>query len=430
MKSRMTSTRFSKHFANPVRRTCPSTRPDAILSPTLIRSSRSVGPTVPCRAFTAIPDKSRNVTTSSTAYIVSKISSAVKLQKVGTSRVAAPFSSLLVSGQQQHPPLWRRQRYYSATRALLDADKGGNKSSSSSASPLDSLQTEAGKWWNAGIGWTSQIASSSTSVVEETAQRATEAAKTAASKTLTETQRLAEQATGQVTSVAKDSIQRGAKGLEEGVWKPTVAVASDLGRSTAETLSQTAEALGKAATTLGQSAGETLARTTQTVGAVSHEAFTRTQESAKEGVGNAIETTIHRPIRAASESIQETSQQLVEGITSSGTKLLRWVWWWSLAAVAVYAVATTLPMALIKYAMEKPQQETSAPPSSTRNGGSSGGGDGGGTRPDRQVSAGTTAATSSLGSAVWNWLSGRQADTDGALNPSSHDQDSPRRWWA
>jgi hypothetical protein len=62
--------------------------------------------------------------------------------------------------------------------------------------------------------------------------------------------------------------------------------------------------------------------------------------------------------KRASHVVRDTSSTIVSSATEAAkeakhqaTKGSRWLWWWSLAAIGVYGIATTVPRELVKYAL-------------------------------------------------------------------------------
>ena len=51
----------------------------------------------------------------------------------------------------------------------------------------------------------------------------------------------------------------------------------------------------------------------------------------------------------ASKAAKETKRTLATELRETKDKALRWLWWWSLAAVGVYAFASSVPRELIRY---------------------------------------------------------------------------------
>lgn len=240
--------------------------------------------------------------------------------------------------------------HYSTSRPWREGDKHNAKavppsSSSSESTALDSITTEANKWWNQGLDLSNQLFTSSTSLLEKGANQAAETASSLASKTLdetekltvsalSETQKLAQLAADETTKLASNSLQLVTKNLQH--------TAQQASQQAQQAATEAFHQAASGAAHLGRATTDTISHTTRAVG-----------QAAQESVSQVVEQRVHKPIRETSRTIQETSHQLVETVTSSGRKLLKWVFWWSLAAVAVYGLVTTLPMALIKYTLER-----------------------------------------------------------------------------
>merc|ERR1712238_258670 len=104
---------------------------------------------------------------------------------------------------------------------------------------------------------------------------------------------------------------------------------------------------------MGDGARKKISRTAIDTTKATSENLTQSTKAASKRVDIIVETNVRRPIKNATNVITEPSREIVDTVTSSGTKLLRWVWWWSLAVVFVYGVATTLPMAIIRHTIEQ-----------------------------------------------------------------------------
>jgi hypothetical protein len=52
-----------------------------------------------------------------------------------------------------------------------------------------------------------------------------------------------------------------------------------------------------------------------------------------------------------SETINETIAEGKKLAPQAATSAINWFWWWSLAAIGVYGIATTIPKELIRYAL-------------------------------------------------------------------------------
>jgi hypothetical protein len=193
-----------------------------------------------------------------------------------------------------YPPVYSRhpqvQHYYYST----GGGRGDNSSNvpSSTSSYLKTLQSQTTGWWNKAVEATNHVA------------------KDAASKTLDTSQKLAHKAaqqTQQWTQQQANQVVQSASTLSQSATKVVQQQATNLSKATTETLSQ---------------------------------ASTVAQQSLQQQASN------------TSQRFRYTTDRLVDTVFGSGTKLLRWLCIWSLAAIFVYGVATTLPIQLIKYSME------------------------------------------------------------------------------
>jgi hypothetical protein len=52
-----------------------------------------------------------------------------------------------------------------------------------------------------------------------------------------------------------------------------------------------------------------------------------------------------------SERIRKSTFGVFGNVQETGRKAIRWLWWWSLAAIGVYGVATTIPREFVRYAL-------------------------------------------------------------------------------
>jgi F0F1-type ATP synthase membrane subunit b/b' len=100
---------------------------------------------------------------------------------------------------------------------------------------------------------------------------------------------------------------------------------------------QSASQLSQSATKIAQQQAGSLAKATS-------ESFSKASTVAQQSLQQQVSHT--------SQHVRHTADRLVDKVTGGGTKLIRSLGLWSLAAVFVYGVATTLPMQLIKYSME------------------------------------------------------------------------------
>jgi len=70
-------------------------------------------------------------------------------------------------------------------------------------------------------------------------------------------------------------------------------------------------------------------------------------------------SAVQAPTNAAIRNSNKAAQSLIREARDTRDRVLKWLWWWGLAAVGVYGLATTLPRELIKYyASEGSERDT------------------------------------------------------------------------
>jgi hypothetical protein len=57
-------------------------------------------------------------------------------------------------------------------------------------------------------------------------------------------------------------------------------------------------------------------------------------------------------IASSASSATEAAKEAAKEWKQEATKGIRWLWWWSLAAIGVYGIATTVPRELVRYALD------------------------------------------------------------------------------
>eukprot|EP00536_Pseudo-nitzschia_multiseries_P004532 jgi/Psemu1/302646/fgenesh1_kg.75_\ len=233
---------------------------------------------------------------------------------------------------------------YSTTRSLRRSpdDKSNLPSSSSSSlSFLDRFKHQAESALESSKAAAEKAAKNVTekasSAARDTAKTVAESAQQAASKTLESTQKAAlrakEQAIRSVSDTAATAKKEGSKRLSE----TAAGVSEATGKVIASTIDGAKQKLSEGASGLTKSTSETISKSTR-------------------AIGSGVEEQ-KRVAAAKVEKIAESSKQLKESVTMTGTKVLKMFWWWSLAAIFVYGVASTLPMAVIKYTMEEKKKK-------------------------------------------------------------------------
>lgn len=215
-------------------------------------------------------------------------------------------------------------RPYSTTRLL------GDKTSF--------FQSQASKWWKKGTELSNQVAEKSSSV-----------AKDAASKTLHKTKHFTQSAADQASKRASESWSAGRQSLDQAFQQ-----SSRNWQESASKLSEQAQRAAKEqASNLSKATSETFSKASQMVARKAHDSARATKQATRQ----AVEQNIQKPLQNTSKRVSESSKQLVETVTSSGTKVAKWMAMWSLAAIFVYGVATATPMAILKFMTREKHQE-------------------------------------------------------------------------
>ena len=208
----------------------------------------------------------------------------------------------------------------------------------SSSSLLDKLKQKAQET-------AKSVAKEASDQVQKTASKATKSAQKAVSDTLHTTQETAKSVTNQaIQSVSQKATQAATnvtKATSQKLQSTMDGAKQELNRRVSE--STTVQSISKSTKVIESGVKES-ARVVQEL----PKAATETAESVKQ---SASETAEH---------VAKSSQQLKENITSTGTKVLKAFWWWSLAAIFVYGVASTLPMQIIKFTMEQSKENVKA----------------------------------------------------------------------
>ena len=220
-----------------------------------------------------------------------------------------------------------RGQKYSTTRIIRDK-----------TSFMDHLGSQTKKLWQSGKHMADDAMDSSASVAKE-----------ASSKTLRSTHKFAEEAAITASKKASETLTMGQKNLDQAFQQSSRHL-----RESASRLSGQAQAITKEKTSnLSRTASEKLSRATDTLNRKSRDSINAT----KQATSKAVEQNIQQPIQNTSKRIGETSQKVVDTVTASGTKFIKWGAMWSLAAIFVYGVATATPMAILKFVTREKQKD-------------------------------------------------------------------------
>lgn len=201
-----------------------------------------------------------------------------------------------------------------------------------SSSFLDKLKKQA-----------ESVAEKASKTAKKTAQTAAKKAQGLASEALESTKKV-------VQNAGDKTLQRVSETASNAKQKST----QTLSDATANLKKATSEALrssvGGATKQLSEVASTAKKSTTETI-VTSRKAIESGVEQQTKAAAQKVET-IKEDATQKVETIKESSKQVTAGLLSTGTKALRWFWWWSLAAIFVYGLASNLPMAIIKYTIQ------------------------------------------------------------------------------
>ncbi len=182
------------------------------------------------------------------------------------------------------------------------------------------------------------VAKEASKRAKETAEQATKQAQMAVSKTIEGTQTAAKNATNKAIETASQKASEAAQYAT---------------KATKETLKSTMDgAKQQISKTAAESATvQTISRSTRAISS----GIEQTTKAASQGAETIAKSSqeLKENVSSSAEAIKKSSNELKENLTSTSAKIVRWFWWWSLAAIFVYGVASTLPMAIIKYTVEQ-----------------------------------------------------------------------------
>lgn len=160
--------------------------------------------------------------------------------------------------------------------------------------------------------------------LQQGSKKASDVIKTKADDALDKLQSQARKASHQASVQAQNVYQQGSSQAVE-AYQRSSSVASE------------ALQKGKAsAKDLLQSSSKVVSEQLQTAASQTTQAITQTSKVAAE---------------ATTQRLRNTSLGMMTRAQEIGQKALRWFFWWSLAAIAVYGFATSIPTALVKYSM-------------------------------------------------------------------------------
>jgi ElaB/YqjD/DUF883 family membrane-anchored ribosome-binding protein len=144
----------------------------------------------------------------------------------------------------------------------------------------------------------------------------------------------------QVSKAASDAVRATSSTVSHQV-KSATKTASD---ASYRAVSNTTETIKASSKNAAKDASERIQSATKTASDASYRAVSNTTET--------IKASSKAAAKDASERIRKTTFGVLGNAQESGKKVLRWIWWWSLAAIGVYGIASTVPRELVRYALE------------------------------------------------------------------------------
>ena len=152
-------------------------------------------------------------------------------------------------------------------------------------------------------------------------------------------------AVGHTRSGVERSIGSGRETLHESLKEGSM-YAGQLRRSASETVEKKAKDLS-----------EQISSTVDTATEEAYRKSIRAKDEITSRATTVVETASRTAPRVASaassaacQNVRYATETLIHDAKDTRDRALRWLWWWGLAAVGVYGVATSLPRELICYA--------------------------------------------------------------------------------
>ena len=135
--------------------------------------------------------------------------------------------------------------------------------------------------------------------------------------------------------------------------------ANELHRSASDTVQRSAEDLRSTLSSQAAVAGEQVYRQAQST----KEAMTARASDAAASATRVAPRMAASATRVASENVERAAGALINEARETRDRTLKWIWWWSLAAVGIYGFASSLPRELIRhYAATREENNSSEEP--------------------------------------------------------------------
>ena len=157
------------------------------------------------------------------------------------------------------------------------------------------------------------------------------------------------------TKAGQDTVRQTSQKVSERVQSKASQLAqtgTTAVRQTVDTVSSQAKSKASQWAKTGQDkVVQSTQRASSQVQTVSLHAQTTAQRLARQGhdqVSQSAQRASSQAKSLAATAAAAGQERFVDGLQSMRRDTMRWIWWWSLAAIAVYGIATTLPAELLR----------------------------------------------------------------------------------
>jgi hypothetical protein len=189
----------------------------------------------------------------------------------------------------------------------------------------------------------SEALKQSTELASQSLKRSTDASSQRASEALKQSTDLASQYTKRSTDTLKlksQDMMQSSRSMAESTLKRSTESLQDTSRTVVESSKTMVESVASKSISLAQKALET--SKTATVSALSKTGSVISQVI-RQGTSRVV-SAVTSPFHKAREQVSVAMQDIM----GSRHKIINAIWWWSLAAIGVYGIATTLPREVIR----------------------------------------------------------------------------------
>ena len=240
---------------------------------------------------------------------------------------------------------WLRDSAFKLRSSLTNSEKeAGEKAATNLPAPKATSRLSS---------WRTSLSSKAKAQVEAGKDAVRQSAQTVQSKASQLAQRGQEKAT---QSVQQASSQLKTKASQ---------LAKNSQEKASQSIHQASSQFRNKASQLAQTSHE---KASQSIHQASSNLQTKASQLAQTSQVKASQSAQRASSQVKSATSNITSERFLGGFRSMGRDSLRWIWWWSLAAIAVYGMATTLPGQLLReYNHSRRLESNKRSPESTAN---------------------------------------------------------------